>query len=83
MIEQLMVIPSVVVGARMTTSRGTEKEVSVAAGSSTEEAEHKQGALPPVLSLPFYIYLNRLDALQRKFQHPRSDSILDEMLHTF
>ena len=45
----------------MTTSKGTEKEVSVAAGSNTEVAQPKQGAMPPVLSLPL---LNRLVALR-------------------
>ena len=55
--EQFLGIPSVMVGARMTTSKGTEKEVSVAAGSNTEVAELKQGAMPPVLSLPFRIVL--------------------------
>ena len=57
-----MVSPNIMVGtARMTTSKGTEKEVSVAAGSNTEVAQPKQGAMPPVLSLSL---LNRLVALR-------------------
>ena len=59
--EQFLVSPNIMVGtARMTTSKGTEKEVSVAAGSNTEVAQPKQGAMPPVFSLPL---LNRLVAL--------------------
>ena len=51
--EQFLGIPIVMVGARMTTSKCIEKEVSVAAGSNTEVAQPKQGAMPPVFAIPF------------------------------